>query len=125
MSNRVRSSDPRRLRGDMAGPGGPHDVGGVVLDTSRAIILETVDVSTIDPDHGGRGQSGIALLLGGRINQTKDRARVLFLFDTDGAASIITELLALLGRTTHIDPTDLLDDVLGRMAKLREEGNLT
>jgi len=109
----------------MAGPGGPHDVGGVVLDTSRAIILETVDVSTIDPDHGGRGQSGIALLLGGRINQTKDRARVLFLFDTDGAASIITELLALLGRATHIDPTELLDDVLGRMAKLREEGNLT
>ena len=50
---------------------------------------------------------------------------MLFLFGTDGAASIITELLALLGRATHIDPTDLLDDVLGRMAKLREEGNLT
>ena len=125
MSNRIRSSDPRQLRGDMAGPGGPHDIGGVVLDTTHAIILETIDVSTIDPDRGGRGQSGIALLLGGRINQSKNRARVLFLFGTDGAANIITELLALLGRKTHIDPTELLDDVLGRMAKLREEGNLT
>jgi hypothetical protein len=118
--------DPRRIRGDMAGPGGPHDRGGVVLDTRHAVLLKTVDVSTLDPDDPGtRGQSAIALVLGGRINQTQDQASVLFLFGTDGAASIITELIALLGRATGIDADQLMTDLLDRAAKLREEGNLS
>src|SRR5882672_11011403 len=94
------STDPRRIPGSMAGPGGPHDHSGVVLDARNAVILETVDVSTVDPDRGGRGQSAVAMVLGGRINQTKDRATVLFIFGTDGAASIVTELIALYGRAT-------------------------
>lgn len=85
-----RSTDPRKIPGSMAGPGGPHDRGGVVLDTRNAVLLDSIDVSTLDPDRGARGQSGLALVLGGRINQTKDRASVLFIFGTDGAAGIIT-----------------------------------
>lgn len=109
----------------MVGPGGPHDRGGVVLDARNAILMDRVDVSTVDPDHGGRGQSAIAMVLGGRINQTKDQADVLFIFGTDGVAAIVTELLALLGRATHVDPTEILADITERMTKLRDKGNLT
>jgi hypothetical protein len=108
----------------MAGPGGPHDIGGVVLDASNAILLETVDVSTIDPDRGGRGQSAVALVLGGRINQTQDRASVLFIFGTDGAASIVTELIGLYGRATG-SPEPFISDVMRRLRQLGEEGNLS
>lgn len=119
------STDPRRIPGSMSGPGGPHDIGGIVLDARHAVLLETVDVSTIDPDHGGRGQSAIALVLGGRINQTKDRASVLFLFGTDGAAAIITELVGLLGRATGIDGGQLMADLLERAATMAADGELS
>ena len=123
---RTRSSDPRRLHGDIAGPGGPHDFGGVILDASRAIIMDSVDVSTIEPDHGGRGKSALALLLGGRINQTQDRARVLFLFGTDGAAGIITELIGVIGRAAGpAVAAEFVADVMRRMDDLQAGGNLT
>lgn len=108
----------------MAGPGGPHDISGVVLDASNAILLETVDVSTIDPEHGARGQHALALVLGGRINQTQQRASVLFVFGTDGAAAIVTELVALYGRAAG-DPTPFIDDVLARIKALADDGNLS
>jgi len=117
-------TDPRRIPGAMAGPGGPHDVGGVVLDARNAVILDSVDVSTIDPERGARGQHAVALVLGGRINQTKERASVLFLFGTDGAASIVTELIAFYGRWTG-SPQPFIEDVQRRLAKLGEEGNLS
>ncbi len=118
------TTDPRKIPGSMAGPGGPHDKGGVVLDARNAVILETVDVSTVDPERGGRGQSAVAMVLGGRINQTQDRARVLFLFGSDGAASIVTELIALFGRATG-HPGPFIDDVMARVRKLSQEGNMT
>lgn len=120
------STDPRRIPGSMAGPGGPHDRGGVVLDARNAVLLETVDVSTVDPERGGRGKPAVALVLGGRINQTQHRASVLFLFGSDGAAAIVTELLALLGRATPgLDPDQVLADITERMARLRADGNLS
>jgi hypothetical protein len=118
------STDPREIPGSMSGPGGPHDVGGVVLDARNAVLLETVDVSTIDPERGARGQHAVAMVLGGRINQTKDRASVLFMFGTDGAASIVTELIALYGRFTG-SPEPFIRDVMERLEKLKAEGNLT
>jgi hypothetical protein len=117
-------TDPRKIPGSMAGPGGPHDLGGVILDARNAVILETVDVSTIDPDRGGRGQHAVALVLGGRINQTKQRVSVLFILGTDGAASIVTELIGLYGRATG-SPEPFINDVMGRIRTLREDGNLT
>lgn len=120
----MKPTDPRRIPGSMAGPGGPHDEGGVVLDARNAVILETVDVSTIDPDRGGRGKSALAMVLGGRINQTKDRASVLFIFGTDGAAAIATELIALAGRATG-HPAPFIADVMARIDKLAEDGNLS
>jgi hypothetical protein len=118
------TTNPRRIPGSMAGPGGPHDHGGVVLDARNAVLLETVDVSTVDPEHGGRGQSAVAMVLDGRINQTQDRVSVLFIFGTDGAASIVTELIALYGRATG-HPQPFIDDVMSRIKKLGQEGNLS
>ena len=92
------TTDPRKIPGGMSGPGGPHDRSGVVLDARHAVLLETVDVSTLDPERGARGQAALALVLGGRINQSRDKASVLFLFGTDGAAAIVTELIAVIGR---------------------------
>ena len=36
--------------------------------------------------------------LEGRINKTEERARIMYLFDADGAAAIITELYGLAAR---------------------------
>jgi len=122
MTNAKRK-DPRKLKGTIAGPGGPHDLGAVIVDTTNGIVLDQVDVSTIDREEQGK-ESIIALVLGGRIIRTQDRAEVLFMFGTDGAASIITELIALMGRATGINAEQLLTDVVERMTELREEGNL-
>ena len=118
--------DPRNIPGSMSGPGGPHDIGGVVLDTRNAVLMETVSVSTIDPDRGARGQaSAITLVLGGRINQTKERVSVLFIFGTDGAAAIITELVGLLGRSGNVDGPQLMADLLERAATMAAGGDLS
>lgn len=120
------STDPRDLGGDIAGPSGPHDRGSVVLDTSKAVLLQDVTVSTIDPERGGRGQLYLALMLAGRINQTPDDARVLFIMNTDGAAAIVTQLLALLARAKEkpgvIGP--FIADLRRRLDELDAEGAL-
>jgi hypothetical protein len=120
------NTDPRNLRGDMAGPGGPHDLGGVVLDARRALLLETIDVSTVELRSGRSGPSGLAMLLGGRINRSQDRAQLLFLFGTDGAAAIITQLIALIGRASGPEvQAEFVAEVMRRMAELDAGGNLT
>ncbi|ACX71163.1 hypothetical protein pZL12.86 [Streptomyces phage ZL12] len=40
----------------------------------------------------------LAMLLEGRINKSPDRARNLYLMNEDGAAAIVTELMALANR---------------------------
>jgi len=114
MTGLLPRTDPREIPGSMAGPGGPHDPHGVVLDARNAVLLETIDVSTVDPERGGRGRSALALVLGGRINQTQDRASVLFIFGTDGAAGIITELIGVMDRASGSE------FVAGFMADLSE-----
>lgn len=121
------STDPRDLGGNIVGPdNGPHARGSVVLDTSKAILLEDVTVSTVDPDRGGRGQLYLALMLAGRINQTPDDARALFIMNTDGAAAIVTQLLALLARAKEkpgvIGP--FIADLRRRLDELDAEGAL-
>jgi hypothetical protein len=111
-----RSSDPRVLRsGGIAGPGGPHDRGAVVVDTTNAVLLDHCDVALVD------GAGIVAMSLAGRINRSADRAKVLFLFDTDGAAAIITELLGLMGRA---GAEGFLADLDARMAALASAGHL-
>ncbi|HYJ33814.1 MAG TPA: hypothetical protein VE326_11395 [Candidatus Binatia bacterium] len=109
------ASDPRKLGGSMSGPGGPHDRGATVIDATDAILLDYTEVCTIDTVRGGvLGGQAIFMTLDGRINKTTDRVRVGYIFDTDGAAAIITELLALADR---FGP-EMLDDVTRRLTSL-------
>ena len=89
------SGDPRKTGGDIAGPGGPHDRNSVIVDTSNAVLLDSTDVCLVETSNG---TPALAMLLEGRINKTTDRARNLYLLNEDGAAALVTELLALAHR---------------------------
>ncbi|MFE7236118.1 hypothetical protein ACFVAF_37000 [Streptomyces sp. NPDC057596] len=89
------SGDPRKSGGDIAGPGGPHDRNSVIVDTTNAVIL---DASTVTQVETLTGTPALAMLLEGRINKTTERARNLYLMNEDGAAALVTELIALAHR---------------------------
>ena len=94
-SGRRISGDPRKTGGDIAGPGGPHDRNSVIVDTTNAVIL---DASTVTQVETLTGTPALAVLLEGRIARTSDRARNLYLMNEDGAAALVTELIALAHR---------------------------
>lgn len=110
------ATDPRSLKGAIAGPGGPHDRHSVVLDTTHAVLLDHVEVCKVEPSRDGvRQEPVVAMLLSGRVNRSPDRAEVLFLFDIDGAAGIVTELLALAGRMDAVELAATIRDRLDRL----------
>lgn len=123
MSNRKRpATDPRRAGGDIAGPGGPHDRDAVIVDTTKAILMEYCEVATValgrrTPD-GMETEVGLAMVLAGRINKTPEQARILYLFDSDGAAAIISELMAVATRQGDA----FANDLNARVTKLLSEG---
>ncbi len=94
-TGRRTSGDPRKTGGDIAGPGGPHDRNAVTIDTTDAVLLDHSDVCLMET---AGGSVVLAMLLEGRINKTTDRARNLYLLNEDGAAALVTELLALAHR---------------------------
>lgn len=87
------SGDPRKAGGDIAGPGGPRDRDAVIIDTTDSVLLDATTVSLMET----QSDQGVILaaLMEGRINQSTERSRVLYLMNGDGAAALITELLAL------------------------------
>lgn len=89
------SGDPRKTGGDIAGPGGPHDRNSVIVDTANAVLL---DASTVTEVETTTGTPALAMLLEGRIAHTTERARTLYLMNEDGAAALVTELIALAHR---------------------------
>lgn len=89
------SGDPRKTGGDIAGPGGPHDRNAVIIDTTDAVLLDSSDVCLVETPGGN---VVLSMLLEGRINKTTDRARNLYLLNEDGAAALVTELIALAHR---------------------------
>lgn len=94
------SDDPRDMGGEIAGPGGPYDEGGVVVSTENALLVEGLFVSTVD----GQSELTIAAQVDGRVNRTSDRTTLLMLFGADGLAGFVTELLALVERMKAKDP---------------------
>lgn len=128
------TTDPTSLPGGFAGPGGPYDRHGVVIDGRNAVLLDTTEVCTVE---GGRKQrpggppppegkvQAVALVLGGRVNMRTERASVLFLLDNDGAAAIITELMALFDRVGGDEGKEFVAAMMARFEKLRADGNLS
>jgi len=105
---RRRPTDPRRLGGDIAGPGGPYDTDGVVVDTTNAVLLDNTTVSLVGVQRNGEpDETAVSLLLEGRVNQTHDRARVLFMTNADGVAALVTDLLALAKRAERTGTPEL------------------
>lgn len=113
-------TNPRRLGGEISGPGGPHDQGQVVIDATDAIIMQSLDVCVIDQVRDGNPTGkGIYLVVDGRINKTNERARVGIVCGTDGAAALVTELLAL----THRAGLQMLMELVTRLIALDQDGH--
>ncbi len=116
------ATDPRPLGGAIAGPGGPRDKNAFVIDATHGVLLDGVEVVVVEPRRGDVPQPVcLAMLLSGRVNHTTDRADVLFMFDVDGAAAIVTELIALGAR---MDGDALASTIQARLAALAGAGAL-
>lgn len=118
-SDPKRFGDPRKLGGGIAGPGGPFDEGENLIDTRNSVLLDSVDVAMVDNPSDGRQFA--SLLLSGRVNRSPERTSVLYLFDADGAAAIVTELVALAGRKGGQYATDFQRFVEFRFAEMPKE----
>lgn len=101
----------------------------VLLDMERAVLLDGMEVCLVNVgsrvvDQRQRGEADmsvrLAMRLDGRVNKTRDRASVLFVFDEDGAAAIVTELVALASR---IGP-EFASRFQQRMETLAAEGHM-
>jgi hypothetical protein len=92
------NSDPREPGGNVAGPGGPLDRNAVVLDTSKAVLLDHATALVAHLTRRGKPLDAHALLLEGKINGSPDRSRILYLMDLDGAADVVAHLLSLAQR---------------------------
>lgn len=112
------ATDPRRLGGGIAGPGGPYDENAVVIDTQNAVVLEAVEVAIVGAVRRGvlDEKPVAAVVLRGRVNKTSDRVQVLYLANEDGAAGIVTELVGLASRAGWGD--EFLSRVRERMEEM-------
>jgi len=110
--------DPIRLGGSISGPGGPHDRGAFIIDTTGCVLLNGIDVCTVDQVIAGKlaGQA-IYMTLQGRVNKTTRQVQVGYLFGPDGAAAMIVELLSLADRHGS-----LLADLVSRMVQADNAG---
>lgn len=115
-------TNPTKLGGDIAGPGGPHDEDMVVLDPTNSVLLDSCHVALTAAQSAGEvvPEPVVFIVLAGRINHSTQRARVGFLAPTDGAAALITELLALATRAGD----QLSEDLIGRFVKMANEGTI-
>lgn len=98
------TTDPRDLGGSISGPGGPYTRGGVVVHTERALLLDDLTVALID----GEDEPHVALMLGGPINTTQDRADLLVVANADGVAALITQVIGLVERMDPLDAASIL-----------------
>lgn len=109
------NSNPRGLRTEMTTVHGGES--GTLLDLTDVVHLESMEVCTVDAVRTGMLQEQmIFAMLRGRINKTKDHVQVGFVFGPDGAAALITELLALADRFG----AELLSDVTRRLSELHQ-----
>lgn len=118
---RPANSDPRAAGGSIVGPGGPRDRFGVLLDTARAVLLDDIHVTAVEPTRGGEpvDEHIYGIALGGKINQSPDRASVLYLTDEDGAVTLVAEILALAARRGRA--AEVMAAIDRQWTKLRED----
>lgn len=82
------------MHADIAGPGGPNDQAGVIVNTRDAVRLHDVAVASISrPD-----ERLIALMLSGFVNDGGEPSRAMFLLNGDGAATVVSQIIGLVRR---------------------------
>lgn len=77
--------------------GDPYARGGAIFDARNAVLLDAMDVLLVDTK---RPTDSVQMLmvLKGRVNYSHDRTEHSYLFNTDGAAAIVSEILGLASR---------------------------
>lgn len=107
------------MSNDEYSQGHSREQNSTVVRVDNALLMDRVDTVIIDTAYNGDPAGRrMFLQLGGRVNKTQDRATVGAMFDTDGAASIIMELLALADRAGG----PMLQDLVEQMVAL-QHGN--
>lgn len=83
----------------IAGPGGPYDEDAVVIDTEDAVLMDSINVAIVGTvkDKDVR-EIVIALEIEGKLNNKPERVETLYLFDADGAAALVSELIGIASR---------------------------
>lgn len=90
--------DPRELGGSMvSSEDDPMGYGNVILDASKAILVDGLDVALVD-DWSSRGQEVFVMLSKGRINQSKDRAQVMMMGNMDWLSAVTTQISGVVER---------------------------
>ena len=85
------------------------------------MLLEHCGVVMVEPYRDGVPSTPvIGMTLSGRINRTTERTRILYLFDEDGSAGIVTELIGL---TSRMGP-GFLGRLMAASTPLRDDGAL-
>jgi hypothetical protein len=120
----LHGDDPRPLGGNIAGPGGPHDLDAVVVDMTDAVLLDHTTVAIVHlarRNEPGVFEHAVALQFEGRVNKTSDVTRVLYVVNADGAAALFTELAGLATRARADGLNHLADMFVARCGERWDE----
>lgn len=104
----------------MVNVGGSRDMAGAVIDMRNCVLIDGIEVCVVDKWSDGEKGDAMYMVLNGRINKTTDRTRVGYLMNTDGAAAIVSEFLALFDRCGP----EFLGDLVARLITLHKEDHM-
>lgn len=110
-----RLHDEARSGGD-AVLGSPYGRGDSVLDTRGAVLMDHMDVILVDTK--ADELPAMALVIEGRVNYGTRRVKQMYLFGTDGAAGLVSEIVGLAARAGPGFGTDFQADLARRMDEL-------
>jgi hypothetical protein len=100
-------AEPRSGGDSVDVAGDPYARGGVVMDTRGAVLMDANEVILVDlkrPDD----PPAMALIIEGRVNLKAERVKQMYLFGTDGAAGLVTEIIGLAQRAGGRFATEFL-----------------
>lgn len=92
-----RTTDTTSIPGDIVGPDDdPFAEDSVIVDTRNAVHLDYSEVTLVTNPSDGR--EICAALMSGRINQSTERSRVVYLLSIDGMAALVAQIAGLAAR---------------------------
>lgn len=130
MTEATGPTDPRDAGGEILAGDDPNAKHQSIIDTRKAVMLDHVTVAIVHLERKeGEDEDGLALELSGKINGVEEQARILFLLNEFGAASIVAEVSGLIARAGEDWPDRFkvalhaaMADVTGRSEEEAEAG---